>query len=66
MQKHQGGPKEDAVSIRMDIAVDLPAEFASEIERLGIYCFDQCIYDEDTRQMTASVSTKFYRIRKGA
>lgn len=51
----------DAVHIRMDICVDLPAELANEVERIGIYQFDKCIYDNDSRQMTASVNTTFYR-----
>ena len=45
----------------MDITVDLPAELA---EQMGIYEFDRCVYDENTRRMTASVTTTFYR--KGA
>jgi len=48
----------------MDIAVDLPMEMAEQVERLGIYEFEQCTYDETTRQMTASVTTTLYR--KGA
>lgn len=65
-QKRQGRQREDAVNVRMDITVDLPAEFASEVERLGIYRFDECLYDEDNRRMILSASTKFYRIKKGA
>ena len=52
----------DAVHIRMDISVDLPVELANEVERIGIYQFDKCTYDNDTRQMTASVNTTFYRV----
>lgn len=48
----------------MDITVDLPAELAEQAEQMGIYEFDRCIYDENTRRMTASVTTVFYR--KGA
>ena len=48
----------------MDITVDLPAEIAKQAEQLGICEFEQCIYDPDTRRMTASVTTTFYR--KGA
>lgn len=51
----------DAVRIRMDISIDLPAELANEVERIGICQFDKCTYDNDTRQMTASVNTTFYR-----
>lgn len=58
--------KVEAVGIRMDIAFDLPLELANEVERLGIYQFDQCVFDERTKRMTASVTTKFYRNRKGA
>lgn len=52
----------DAVHIRMDICVDLPAELADEVERVGICQFDKCIYENDSRQMTASVNTTFYRV----
>ena len=48
----------------MDITVDLPAELAELAEQMGIYQFDQCVYDEQTRRMTASATTVFYR--KGA
>lgn len=48
----------------MDITVDLPAEVAKQAEELGIYEFERCVYDSDTRRMTASVTTIFYR--KGA
>ena len=48
----------------MDITVDLPAEVAKQAEELGIYEFERCVYDPDTRRMTASVITTFYR--KGA
>lgn len=48
----------------MDITVDLPAEVAEQAVQLGIYEFERCIYDPDTRRMTASVTTTFYR--KGA
>ncbi len=48
----------------MDITVDLPAEVAKQAEELGIYEFERCVYDPDTRRMTASVTTIFYR--KGA
>jgi hypothetical protein len=48
----------------MDITVDLPAEMADEVEKLGIYEFERCTYDEDSRRMTASVTTALYR--KGA
>ena len=42
---------------------DRDGDFRDE-EALGIYEFDRCVYDEDTRRMTASVTTVFYR--KGA
>ena len=42
-----------------------PDELGKTIaEQLGIYEFERCIYDPDTRRMTASVTTTFYR--KGA
>ena len=44
----------------MDITVDLPAELAEQAEQMGIYEFDHCVYDEDTRRMIASVTTVFY------
>ena len=56
--------KDDEIRVKMDIAIDLPAEVAEQAEQLGIYEFERCIYDPDTRRMTASVTTTFYR--KGA
>ena len=56
--------KDDEIRVRMDITVDLPAEVAKQAEELGIYEFERCVYDPDTRRMTASVTTIFYR--KGA
>lgn len=56
--------KDDSVKIRMDITIDLPAELADQVERLGIYEFERCEYNEETRCMTASVTTTLYR--KGA
>ena len=64
--KTSHGAKDDSVRIRMDITVDLPAEVANEVERLGLYEFERCSYDESTRRLTASVTTTLYRIRKGA
>lgn len=61
VQKFKPQRKDDEVRIKMDITVDLPAELA---EQMGIYEFDRCVYDENTRRMTASVTTTFYR--KGA
>ena len=66
MQQFSRQPKEEPVCIRMDITVDLPKELANEVECLGIYRFDKCTCDGETKRMTASVSTKFYRVRKGA
>ena len=56
--------KDDEIRVKMDISVDLPAEVAEQAEQLGIYEFERCIYDPDTRRITASVTTTFYR--KGA
>ena len=56
--------KDDEIRVRMDITVDLPAEVAKQAEELGIYEFERGVYDPDTRRMTASVTTIFYR--KGA
>ena len=64
IQQFDHRKKDDSVKIRMDIAVDLPVETAEQVERLGIYEFEQCTYDEISRQMTASVTTTLYR--KGA
>lgn len=64
VQKFKPQRKDDEVRIKMDITVDLPAELAEQAEQMGIYEFDRCVYDENTRRMTASVNTTFYR--KGA
>ena len=56
--------KDDEIRVKMDITVDLPAEVAKQAEELGIYEFERCVYAPDTRRMTASVTTTFYR--KGA
>ena len=64
VQKFKPQRKDDEVRIKMDITVDLPAEVAKQAEELGIYEFERCVYDPDTRRMTASVTTTFYR--KGA
>ena len=64
VQKFKSKRKDDEVRIKMDNTVDLPAELAEQAEQMGIYEFDRCVYDEDTRRMTASVTTVFYR--KGA
>ena len=60
------GAKDDSVKIRMDITVDLPAEVANEVERLGLCEFETCSYDESSRRLTASVTTTLYRQKKGA
>ena len=56
--------KDDEIRVKMDITVDLHAEVAKQAEELGIYEFERCVYDPDTRRMTASITTTFYR--KGA
>lgn len=66
VQKTSHGAKDDSVRIRMDITVDLPAEMADQLERLGIYEFEACSFDDATRRLTASVTTTLYRNRKGA
>ena len=55
---------DEEIRVKLDSTVDLPAEVAEQAEQLGIYEFERCIYDPDTRRMTASVTTTFYR--KGA
>ncbi len=64
IQNFQTDPKEDSVTIRMDITVELPKEMANEVERLGIYEFDRCTFDGATRRMTLTATTVLYR--KGA
>ena len=64
VQKFRPHKENDAVRIKMDITVDLPVEVAEQAERMGICEFDSCVFDEETRRMTASVTTVFYR--KGA
>ena len=64
IQQFRPKRKDDEIRVKMDIAIDLPAEVVEQAEQLGIYEFERCIYDPDTRRMTASVTTTFYR--KGA
>ena len=61
VQKDSHKEKNDSVTIRMDITVDLPAEVADEVERLGLYQFEQCRYDEERRRLTVSATTTFYK-----
>ena len=62
VQKFQPAPNgEDVVTIQMSITADLPVEIANEVARLGIYQFDHCTYDEGTRRITATATTKLYR-----
>lgn len=49
VQKFKPQRKDDEVRIKMDITVDLPAELAEQAEQMGIYEFDRCVYDENTR-----------------
>ena len=64
IQQFDRRKKDDSVKIRMDITVDLPVEMANELERQDIHEFEHCDYDENSRRMTASVTTTLYR--KGA
>ena len=66
MKKKEHDSNVDCVRINMDISVELPDEMANEIERLGIYHFDRCTYDDEAHRMIASVSTTLYRLKKGA
>lgn len=66
VQKNGHKAMDDSITIRMDITVDLPAEVANEVERLGLYEFERCSDDESTRRLTASATTTLYRNRKGA
>ena len=61
VQKDSHKAKNESVTIRMDITVDLPAEVADEVERLGLYQFEQCRYDEERRRLTVSAATTFYK-----
>lgn len=56
--------EDESVSIRMEIIFDLPAEMAEKVEMLGIYEFEKCLYDQQTRRITVSTITTLYR--KGA
>ena len=40
MQDVPAAPKEDAITIFMDITIDLPAEIAEQLELLGICVFE--------------------------
>ena len=64
VQKFSGRPKADAIKVNMNLILDVPAEFAEQIELLGIYQFDKCIYDQERKQISLSACTTFYR--KGA
>ena len=64
VQKFSGRPKADAIKVNMNLILDVPAELAEQIEQLGIYQFDKCIYDQERKQISLSACTTFYR--KGA
>ena len=64
VQKFSGRPKADAIKVNMNLILDVPAEFAEQIELLGIYQFDKCIYGQERKQISLSACTTFYR--KGA
>ena len=64
VQKFSGRPKADAIKVNMNLILDVPAEFAEQIELLGIYQFDKCIYNQERKQISLSACTTFYR--KGA
>ena len=57
---------QDELAKQTDVenGTSFPVEMANELERLGIYEFEHCTFDEDSRRMTASVTTTLYR--KGA
>ena len=58
------GQRHTDVKVNMNLILDVPAEFAEQIELLGIYQFDKCIYDQERKQISLSACTTFYR--KGA
>ena len=64
VQIFSGRPKADAIKVNMNLILDVPAEFAEQIELLGIYQFDKCIYYQERKQISLSACTTFYR--KGA
>ena len=64
VQKFSGRPKADAIKVNMNLILDVPAEFAEQIELMGIYQFDKGIYDQERKQISLSACTTFYR--KGA
>lgn len=64
VQPFSFGKENNAVHIRMDITIGLPAEMAEELERFGICELDRCTYDEGTGCLKTSVTTTLYR--KGA
>ncbi len=63
-EKSAGMTDDSALRIRMDMTFDIPAEMANQMELWGLNAFEECHYDEEHRQMKASVSTALYR--KGA
>lgn len=60
VQKCNSNPKEDSVTIQMDITVGLPARMVAKVERLGIDEFERCVYDAENQQMTITATTTFY------
>ena len=64
VQKFSGRPKADAIKVNLNLTLDVPAEFAEQIELLGIYQLDKCLYDQERKQISLSACTTFYR--KGA
>lgn len=60
-QNYSRKSNDSKVTIRMDITLDVPEDIAYMAEQLGIYSFDRCTYDLDTRRLTASVTTTLYK-----
>ena len=55
---------EKTIKMRMDLAFDVPAKIAEQIEMWGIYHFEHCVYNEERRQFTISACAELYQ--KGA
>ena len=59
--KAKGKEKVHEIRIQMAITMDLPKEIADEAELLGIFEFDKCLFDSDTRRVTMSYATTYYK-----
>lgn len=53
--------KDNEIGVHLDLSFDLPEKMATQLEELGIYEFERCVYDQSRRRMYASVSTTLYQ-----